>query len=186
MVFLLWATCFVLERKQTERESYKQKPKLTIADLLISGCGRLSYWYYFDFVTVFGFCNSGQRCPPCRMTGWMADNEFKNPKFCEIDQLPKKSRFSFERSLLTPYSERSKVAKTNCHSARSKVESQNLIVILREAKWNRRIYLRTDDGFCNFGQRCPPCRMTWSTADNEFKDSKFCEIEQFPKKFRFS
>ena len=59
------------------------------------------------------------------MTGWMADNEFKNPKFCEIDQLPKKSRFSFERSLLTPYSERSKVAKTNCHSARSEAESQN-------------------------------------------------------------
>ena len=68
----------------------------------------------------------------------------------------------------------------------SVAKSQNLIVILREAKWNRRIYLRTDDGFCNFGQRCPPCRMTWSTADNEFKDSKFCEIDQFPKKFRFS
>ena len=116
---------------------------------------RRIYWRTDD-----GFCNSGQKSPLCRMTGWMADNEFKNPKFCEIDRLPKKSRFSFERSLLTPYSERSKVAKTNCHSARSKVESQNLIVILREAKWNRRIYLRTDDGFCNFGQRCPPCRMT--------------------------
>ena len=59
------------------------------------------------------------------MTRWMAGNELKNTQFYEIDQLPKKSRFSFERSLLTPYSERSKVAKTNCHSARSKVESQN-------------------------------------------------------------
>ena len=35
------------------------------------------------------------------MTRWMADNEYKNPKFCEIDQLPKKFRFSHERSLRT-------------------------------------------------------------------------------------
>jgi len=32
----------------------------------------------------------------------MAENELKNTQFYEIDQLPKKSRFSFERSLLTP------------------------------------------------------------------------------------
>ena len=27
----------------------------------------------------------------------------------------------------------------------------------------------------------PLYRMTWSTADNEFKDSKFCEIHQLKK-----
>jgi len=32
----------------------------------------------------------------------MAENELKNTQFYEIDQLPKKSRFSNERSLLTP------------------------------------------------------------------------------------
>ena len=116
---------------------------------------RRIYWRTDD-----GFCNSGQKSPQCRMTRWMALSEFKALRFCQVHQLPKKSRFSFERSLLTPYSERSKVAKTNCHSARSKVESQNLIFILREVKRNPRIYWRTDDGFCNFGQRCPPCRMT--------------------------
>ena len=49
-----------------------------------------------------GFCNSGQRCPLCRMTGWMADNVLKNTQFYEIDQLPKKSRFFHQLSLLTP------------------------------------------------------------------------------------
>ena len=32
-----------LNENKRKRESYKQKPKLTIADLLISGFGRLSY-----------------------------------------------------------------------------------------------------------------------------------------------
>ena len=44
----------------------------------------------------------------------------------------KKFRFSHERSLLT-----------NCHSARSNAESQNLIVILRIMKRSPRIYSRT-------------------------------------------
>ena len=43
---------------------------------------------YLDFVTDFRFCNSGQRRPPCRMTRWMDDNEFKDPKFCQFHQLP--------------------------------------------------------------------------------------------------
>ena len=85
---------------------------------------RRIYWKNND-----GFCNSGQWCPPCRMTRWMADNEFKDPKFRQIHQLPRIFKFSHERSLLTPYSERSKVAKTNCHSARSEVESQKLSFI---------------------------------------------------------
>ena len=49
-----------------------------------------------------GFCNSGQRCPLCRMTGWMADNVLKNTQFYQIHQLPKKSRFFHQLSLLTP------------------------------------------------------------------------------------
>ena len=32
-----------LNENKRKRESYKQKPKLTIADLFFSGCGRLSY-----------------------------------------------------------------------------------------------------------------------------------------------
>ena len=175
-----------------KRESYKQKLKLTIADLFVSGVLRLSYWYYYDFEMVLGFCNFRQRRPPCRMTGWTADNELKHPQFSKIHQSHKIFRFSFERSLLTPsfcankcevaesigepmidsatldndvlsakwqdrrlkmnlrtpgfvkfinfpknpdflmnalccprHSERSKVAKTNCHSARSKAKSQN-------------------------------------------------------------
>ena len=35
------------------------------------------------------------------MTRWMADNEFKNPRFCLIHQLPKKFRFFNELTLLT-------------------------------------------------------------------------------------
>ena len=58
---------------------------------------------------------------------------------------------------------------SNCHSARSNAESQNLIVILRETKWYRRIYWRTDDGFCNSGQWSPPCRMTgWRFQERFF------------------
>ena len=87
----------------------------------------------------------------------------------------KKIRFSNELSLLK-----------NGHSARSKAKSQNLIVILRETKWNRRIYCRTRDGFCNSGQRCPPCRMTGWMADNVLKNTQFYEIDQLPKKSRFS
>ena len=38
---------------------------------------------------------------------------------------------------------------SNCHSARSNAESQNLIVILREAKRSRRIYWKTIElSFC--------------------------------------
>ena len=48
---------------------------------------------------------------------WMADNEFKNPKFCEIDQLPKKFRFSHRTLFADPV----------------------ILVILREAKRSRRI-----------------------------------------------
>ena len=116
----------------------------------------------------------------------MDENELKDLRFCQIHQLPRIFKFSHERSLLTPYSERSKVAKTNCHSARSEVESQNLIVILRETKRSLRIYCRTDDGFCNSGQRCPPCRMTRWMAENELKNTQFYEIDQLPKKSRFS
>ena len=32
-----------LNENKRKKESYKQKPKLTIADLFVSGCGRLSY-----------------------------------------------------------------------------------------------------------------------------------------------
>ena len=72
------------------------------------------------------------------------------------------------------------------HSARSKLESQNLIVIPREAKWNRRIYWRTDDWFCNSGQKSPQCRMTRWMALSEFKALRFCQVHQLPKIFRFS
>ena len=80
-----------------------------------------------------GFCNSGRKRPPCRMTPWMADNELKDLRFCLIHRLPKKFRFSYKRTLLK-----------NGHSARSETESQNLlendrIVILRGAKRSRRI-----------------------------------------------
>ena len=172
-----------------ERESYKQKPKLTIADLLISGFGRLSYWYYFDLETNDGFCNSGQWSPPCRMTRWMAVSEFKALGFCLIHQLPKKNQI-FQWTLIAEKwsfcAKQSEVAESNCHSARSKLESQNLIVIPREAKWNRRIYWRTDDGFCNSGQKSPQCRMTRWMALSEFKALRFCQVHQLPKKSRFS
>ena len=108
------------------------------------------------------------------MTRWMADNEFKNPKFCEIQQLPKEYRYSY------------KLYCWPCHTARSEAKSQNLIVILRETKRSLRIYCRTDDGFCNSGQRCPPCRMTRWMAENELKNTQFYEIDQLPKKSRFS
>jgi hypothetical protein len=85
-----------------------------------------------------GFCNSGRIRPPCRMTRSMADNEFKNPRFCQIHQLPIIFKFSHERSLLTPYSERSKVAKTNCHSARSEVESQKLSFIKTSTQFTKK------------------------------------------------
>ena len=128
------------------------------------------YWRTND-----GFCNSGQKRPPCRMTWSTADNEFKDSKFCEIDQLPKKFRFSYEPSLLT-----------NGHSARSEAKSQNLIVILRIVKRSPRIYLRTDDGFCISGQKRPPCRMTRWMADNEFKNPRFCQVHELPRIFKFS
>ena len=75
---------------------------------------------------------------------------------------------------------------SNCHSARSKAKSQNLIVILRIMKRSPRIYLRTDDGFCNSGRKRSPCRMTRWMADNEFKNPRFCQIHQLPRIFKFS
>ena len=142
-----------------------------------------------------GFCNSGRKRPPCRMTRWMDENELKDLRFCLIHLLPKKKfRFSYDRSLLTLSfcAKRSKVAvstgePSNCHSARSKAKSQNLIVILRIVKRSPRIYWRTDDGFCNSGRKRPPCRMTPWMADNELKDLRFSLIHLLPKKkFRFS
>ena len=109
------------------------------------------------------------------MTRWMAVSEFKALGFCLIHQIQSILRFPCELSLLT-----------TGHSARSEVESQNLIVILRETKRSLRIYCRTDDGFCNSGQRCPPCRMTRWMAENELKNTQFYEIDQLPKKSRFS
>ena len=109
------------------------------------------------------------------MTRWMAVSEFKALGFCLIHQIQSILRFPCELSLLT-----------TGHSARSEAKSQNLIVILRETKRSLRIYCRTDDGFCNSGQRCPPCRMTWWMAHNEFKNPKFCEIQQLPKEYRYS
>ena len=73
---------------------------------------------------------------------------------------------------------RSEVAESNCHSSHSETERQNLIVILREAKWIRKIYWRTNDGFCNSGQKRPPSRMTRWMADNELEDPQFCLIRQ--------
>ena len=108
------------------------------------------------------------------MTGWMADNEFKNPKFCEIQQLPKEYRYSY------------KLYCWPCHSARSEAKSQNLIVILCSVKLTPRIYWRTNDGFCNSEHRRPPCRMTRWMDENELKDLMFCLIHRLPKKFRFS
>ena len=109
------------------------------------------------------------------MTRWMAVSEFKALGFCLIHQIQSILRFPCELSLLT-----------TGHSARSEVESQNLIVILRETKRSLRIYCRTRDGFCNSGQRCPPCRMTRWMAENELKNTQFYEIDQLPKKSRFS
>ena len=45
---------------------------------------RRIYWR-----TKEGFCNSGQWCSLCRMTRWIDDSEFKDPKFCQIHQLPR-------------------------------------------------------------------------------------------------
>ena len=105
----------------------------------------------------------------------------------------KKFRFSYEFSLLTLSfcAKRSEVAESigepsNCHSARSKAKSQNLIVILRIVKRSLRIYCRTRDGFCNSGRKRPPCRMTRWMADNEFKNPRFCQIHQLPRIFKFS
>ena len=86
-----------------------------------------------------GFCNSGQRCPLCRMTGWMADNVLKNTQFCQIHQLPKKSRFFHQLSLLTPSfcTKQSEVAESNCHSAWSETESQNLSFIKTSAQFTQ-------------------------------------------------
>ena len=69
------------------------------------------------------------------MTRWMDENELKDLRFCLIHQLPRIFKFSHERSLLTPYSERSKVAKTNCHSSRSEAESQKLSFIKTSAQF---------------------------------------------------
>ena len=55
-------------------------------------------------------------------------------------------------------------------------------VILREVKRNRRIYWKNNDGFCNSGQKRPPCRMTRWMDENELKDLRFCLIHQLPKK----
>ena len=58
------------------------------------------------------------------MTRWMADNEFKAPRFCLIRQIQKILRFPYELSLLTN-------------------------VILREVKRSRRIYWKTIElSFC--------------------------------------
>ena len=83
---------------------------------------RRIYWRTDD-----GFCNSGQKRPPCRMTRWMDENELKDPKFCQFHQLPRIYKFSYERSLVT-----------NGHAARCESKSHNRIVILREAKHSRR------------------------------------------------
>ena len=109
------------------------------------------------------------------MTRWMAVSEFKALGFCLIHQIQSILRFPCELSLLK-----------NGHSARSEAKSQNLIVILRTVKRSLRIYCRTRDGFCNSGQRCPPCRMTGWMADNVLKNTQFYEIDQLPKIFRFS
>ena len=59
------------------------------------------------------------------------------------------------------------------HAALSKTNTQIRIVILREAKWSRRIYRKNNDGFCNSGRKRPPCRMTPWITDSEFKGNKF-------------
>ena len=92
-----------------------------------------------------GFCNSGRKRPPCRMTRWMADNEFKNPRFCQVHELPRIFKFSYELSLLTLSfcAKRSEVAEStgepsNCHSARSKVKSQNLSFIKTSTQFTKK------------------------------------------------
>ena len=95
------------------------------------------------------------------------------------------------RKELSFCAKQSGVAESNCHSTRSEAKSQNLlenhlIVILREVKRNRRIYWKNNDGFCNSGQWCPPCRMTRWMADNEFKNPRFCKVHQLPRIFKFS
>ena len=106
-----------------------------------------------------GFCNSGHRRPLYRMTWSTADNEFKDSKFCEIHQL-KKNQIFLRTLIADP-------------------------VILRELKRSRRIYRKNNDGFCNSGQKRPPCRMTRWMADNEFKAPRFCLIRQIQKILRF-
>jgi hypothetical protein len=95
------------------------------------------------------------------------------------------------RKELSFCAKQSEVAESNCHSAWSETESQNLlenhrIVILREVKRNRRIYRRINDGFCNSGRKRPPCRMTRWMADNEFKNPRFCQVHELPRIFKFS
>ena len=108
-----------------------------------------------------GFCNSGQRCPPCRMTGWMADNVLKNTQFCEIQQLPKEYRYSY------------KLSCWHRHSTRSKAKSQNLIVILREAKLSRRIYWITNYKF--FAKWNGIAESNCHTAWNEMESQNLLE-----------
>ena len=91
------------------------------------------------------------------------------------------------RKELSFCAKQSEVAESNCHSAWSETESQNLlenhrIDILGGVKRNRRIYCRTDEGFCNSGQKRPPCRMKRWMDENELKDLRFCLIHQLPKK----
>ena len=87
-----------------------------------------------------GFCNSGRKRPPSRMTRWMDDNELKDPRFSD-SSTSTDSRIFPINTLYWP-----------SHSARSNAESQNLIVILCSVNPTPRIYWRTHDGFCNSGQ----------------------------------
>ena len=88
------------------------------------------------------------------------------------------------KSLISVKISEIRVFPIDCHAALSKTKSQKRVVMLREVKRNRRIYWRTDNGFCNSGRKRPPCRMTRWMADNEFKNPRFCEIHRLPKKIQ--
>ena len=110
----------------------------------------------------------------------------KSKKRVVILREAKLSRRIYRRTIEMSFcAKRSKVAEStgepsNCHSAWSETESQNRIVILREAMRSRRIYRRINDGFCNSGRKRPPCRMTRWIAENEFKDPKLFRFINFP------
>ena len=94
-----------------------------------------------------------------RMDGWQCIKEHS----VLSDSSTSQGIQIFLKTLLLTLSfcaKQSEVAESNCHSARSKAKSQNLIVILRIVKRTPRIYWRTHDGFCNSGQWRPSCRMT--------------------------